>query len=541
MHFAILTERFCMVIHKHGLICGILLSFAVGVSAAAPAAPQQLPPLPPGGMPMPSEEEMNAFLNLIESLPPEQVDELARIGEQIEQQMREQGVDLFGTPPQAPVEPASPVPAEKEVVAEHEELKDTKKEEKQEIKSITFGEKHKETIKQLLTSIIEHITSMRQKAASDEVVLDRINTHKKELDDLLFHIHTLNQEKHIKHFTEHEFKPLFETLQEFDTVLSRHEPFFHVEEPETEPASRGLDRAARLVRDRSKKALDSILVHIEKTLTDYAFIDDATGLVKKYEPEALRLKQEREQKAQQALKDQQEHIDKQQRSPVTPRSAQHTGGNQSYQRYDEGASYTPGYTHANRHTQSAPRYGSGRSEERMPSQSAERPPAPSTPSEQKSTAPSKSSAPARPGADDIVKEVKDALDDLDGLFKQHATHQALGQVLSTGYLTSDNATTPFNNTAYTPLFTFAYNVHHSADRHARKLDKELKKASEKARKEYRKQVRDAFDAFDKKHGQWYSKAKGLSLSTVHADKKAHVQPIQDFINAYEELEKKLKL
>jgi hypothetical protein len=335
-------------------IVSLYMSLTVcALSAQIPAgnfAPGTMPELPPL-----SQEEMKILDEIFENLDPETLDALAKIGEEYIQEELKQGRDPFAifnqpeqsTPPAQAVKPVQPVAPEQPVVTN------------------IVDSKTVEQLRDLLRNLRNHIISVRQRAESSRHAQQKLAAWKYTLDDIVYYTHVLAQEKLIKYLADKDFEQLLRTFRTLDQELAFLEPMFQVREinieEETPYSALGLtptatvqdiqsayqtvlektkpdgikkalaDKPADVVQDELKKAsqersvanqayaalmaqeqayqaLDNMLESFNKAVYTNKMIDDIKNLLKRYEPEALKIKEDQEKRESAARKEQEELI-----------------------------------------------------------------------------------------------------------------------------------------------------------------------------------------------------------------------------------------
>lgn len=241
----------------------------------------------PGGMsmgqggliPQPTEEEMRYIMEeFLPSLSDEELEELAKIGQEIMDTAEKEGIPLW-----KPQEPATnkPAPATPVTVSQKEILKEqpvTKK-------------AAPNAAKKRLIHLITIIDSIRQKASSDQELEDDFSPLDKQINSLLYYLHVLNDEKLITFLIDKEFSELNEHLKElrYDLEVLNNKfiiPAQKIHQTKKEEA---------LHNDMIKKAetiLKEIMQRFQKAFKQEAIIVEIEALLKKYEPEALKTKKE---------------------------------------------------------------------------------------------------------------------------------------------------------------------------------------------------------------------------------------------------------
>lgn len=253
-------------------------------------------PLAPQGnamLPMPSEEEMKEIQKFLDTLSPEELDELAKIGEEIIQTAEKEGRPLFG-----PAPTTQPVPKPVKSVATTHTVKETNQEKP---KERVLSSKEKSRIQRILSGLVDVIASIRQKATSDETLLQLLAPLNTSLNDLTYYLNVVNYSKHLVHLTDTEFTPLNDNLRKLYEQLEELDSELYV--PEVKVDKKQTSDEIKKQRQQVKKAaqlLQKFVSIIETTTKQKHVVTDLERLVKKYEPEALKIKQEQEEKEKKA-------------------------------------------------------------------------------------------------------------------------------------------------------------------------------------------------------------------------------------------------
>lgn len=252
-------------------------------------------PTGPGGamLPMPSEQEMQEIQKFLDTLSPEELDELAKIGEEIIQTAEKEGRPLFGPAPEAQPTP-KPV---RSTSTSHA----VKEKEPQKPKARILSTREKSRIQRILSGLVETIASIRQKSTSDETLLQLLAPLNTALNDFTYYLNVVNYSKHLVHLTDKEFTPLndnlrklYEQIEEIDSEL---------EVPEIEMSKKQTSDDIKKQRKKIKNAaklLSKFVSIIETSTKQKHVLTDLERLVKKYEPEALKIKKEQEEKERKA-------------------------------------------------------------------------------------------------------------------------------------------------------------------------------------------------------------------------------------------------
>lgn len=321
--YSLCNRRFAMI--KVRFLSLLFLSFLFGATlySDAPGNPFAGGPGAGGLLPMPSKEEMEEIEKFLSTLSESELQELAQIGEEIIKTAEQEGVPVFGPPPSQPS--PQPIPQTKEAP------KETSQPEK------SVSENEKKGFKKILDSLIKTIDSIRQKSTGEEELNDKLSPFDKQLNTLLYYLHVVNDEKIIKHIMGKDFDTLRSSVKTLSTKLSQKDKEFIVPEfPLIKGKKSSVEK--KTYREKIKKAekvLEDIIDIFEKSFQQNKLIDELEKVIKKYEPEALKVKKEQEEKEKQA----QDYV---KRIPTTNTGAS-KGYSPSYGDYNS-ASYGPHYS-----------------------------------------------------------------------------------------------------------------------------------------------------------------------------------------------------
>ena len=255
-----------------------------------------MPPSMPGGgamLPMPSQQEMQEIQKFLDTLSPEELDELAKIGEEIIQTAEKEGRPLFGP---APDDKQKPQPSKPKTVTPT-----TKPQEQAKPKERVLSSKEKARIQRILSGLIESIASIRQKATSDEILLQLITPLNTTLNDLTYYLNVVNYSKHLVQLTSKEFTPLNDNLRKLYEQIDEIDSQLNVPEIEMSKKQSSDDlKKNRNEIKQAEKTINKFTSIIETTIKQKHVLMDLERLVKKYEPEALKIKKEQEEKEKKA-------------------------------------------------------------------------------------------------------------------------------------------------------------------------------------------------------------------------------------------------
>ncbi|MEX0940701.1 MAG: hypothetical protein WDZ41_05045 [Candidatus Babeliales bacterium] len=320
---------------------------------------------------MPNLEDLQ---KIFEELDEETLDALAKIGEEFIKEAEARGEDpfkLLGINEEELMKELEQLGDIKET-----ETPELPKPEPKEIEVPKIDVSQIKQAREILTSISEKIASIRQKALTDRRATAKIEPFDHLIDDLNYFILTLRQEKLLKYLTNKEFEKLYQALVTLEHELNYLEPYFSLPETDVEGeispyTMLGIIRDANwqevnkvyqqllmekdpqrvkkelqkegktpqeikaalaqvekeyeaisqaynkiLSSEQAYQALDKILDSLIRAATAQNIIEESKKLLQRYEPEALKIKEEQEKLEVKARKEQEEAIKR--RPPFTP-------------------------------------------------------------------------------------------------------------------------------------------------------------------------------------------------------------------------------
>ncbi len=241
--------------------------------------------------PKPSQEELDQINEFLSTLSPEEIDELTKLGEEIMREAEKNGIDFndFLTP-----EKSVPAPIQQ---------KPTK-----EIKQptvLTASTKDLKTTSKMLNDLTSYIDSITQKASCDSKLEEIIAPLYDQLSQLNYYIHVINDDTLISFLLEKEFVDLFNQLKNFTSTLENLDDDFDVEllqhEYQLMAPSAGNTSKTTKALNKAQTHLNSIVRYLIKTMTQDNLVKNIENLIKKYEPEALKVKENNKLKEQDAF------------------------------------------------------------------------------------------------------------------------------------------------------------------------------------------------------------------------------------------------
>ncbi len=248
--------------------------------------------MPQGGMfPYPTEQELREIEEFLSQLSPEELQELEKMGQQIIEEAEKNGVDLFAPPANMP---APQLPKKEETG----QPKQTKNEKRKELKT---SKNELSAIRNILTSLIEVVHSIRQKAATEPEFELSITPFNEPLNFLLYYLYLINDDAVAGYLKEKEFTGLYHHLTRISDELEGHNRNFDV--PDSLMIEATTKKARRHQKEQIKAAhhvLENILHCFRTAFSVDKINDQLKALLEKHEPELLKIKQGLEQKGKNA-------------------------------------------------------------------------------------------------------------------------------------------------------------------------------------------------------------------------------------------------
>ncbi len=272
------------IIKKLLFMLGLFISpVIVGFNGALPGGPGA------AMFDMPSPEEMQAIEEFLNTLSPEEIDQLAQLGEQIIKEAEAEGRPLFeGMPVPTPVvEKPLEVKKEAPVTNSTEKAKDDTKKKDQKI------------LKNIIISLIDILSDLRQKAATDEHYSKILHSVNADLDNFVYYLHVIKDSKHLANITEEEFTKLKNEVLNLELELGDRVENLVIPSILT---PNNMTRSEREARRKSIRKAEQVLNECEellkKAFTETLVLKDCEALLKKYEPHAIKIKDEQTKKSQ---------------------------------------------------------------------------------------------------------------------------------------------------------------------------------------------------------------------------------------------------
>ena len=320
------------------------------------------PALPPGM----TDEELKMFTEFIDSLDQETIDALTAIGEEIIKEADELGIDPFEyIELQAKMQQELDEQQKGKARGPQPEKAKVEKAVSTTVAPIAEAQ----TAQEVFAGIVKIIPVIMQKASSDINLSNEILPLKYRLDDLVFYFTKLSDPKMLNYLNDPSFASLIDTAKKFykqlvqlndqfapaefslegedpyeilnvsraatpDEIVRAYEKISKVTDPdmlelqlikagksdhdikaEVQKAQKKFDAINRAYdnlrsKEESKYLLDSILDAISTAIDINKVIEQARAVLQKYEPEALKLKQEQEKVEAEARKKQEAFIKK---------------------------------------------------------------------------------------------------------------------------------------------------------------------------------------------------------------------------------------
>lgn len=339
-----------------------------------PGAPGTIPDLPPL-----SEEELELFSQIFENMDEETLNALAKIGEDYIKEMEAQGKDpyeIFKEPMVQPTPPPMPKP-----------------EPTTPVKPIILMPPQKvDELRTMLKDIGFFLPSIQRKAESNRETAGMIKPWKYHVEDVVYFVHILEQEKLLRYLFDKDFDQLLIGIKQLHQALGSLEPRLSVPEVTLEsdrsyvvlgltPGASFIDvqnRYQQLLRDKSPmlikkqlagkspaeiskaleinedeidsinnayqmimskqeaiETLNTILDAFSTAIYTNNLIENAKKVLGRYEPDALKVKEEQEKREAAARKEQEEVIKR--RPVISPRYW--GGGDLDFGRRPSGGDY----------------------------------------------------------------------------------------------------------------------------------------------------------------------------------------------------------
>jgi len=366
-----------MKIFKYLFLVNIILSLSVplfaqqGAQPVGPAGRAVSDKPASGKMPPMTEDDLNEMVKVLETLDQDTLDSLAKIGEEYIKEMEAQGKDpfeeLFGIPgPQGEAETETEVSIPAPPIVEQKPI------EQIEIPKLCVEGKQ---CREMLKNIAEKIAAIRQKALENRRNADLLKPWHYHLDDIVYFAHTLAEDKLLKYVTDKEFEKLHKAYSQLNHELNHLEPLFVVRETTLEDinpyillgtttdaswqdvntayqklyaekhpekvkqtlkkegkpeavitekmtqAQKEFDELSNaynaiLQKEQAQQALNSILESFSRAIYVNNIILESKKVLEKYEPEALKLKEQEEALEKKARQEQDEALRR--RPPYSP-------------------------------------------------------------------------------------------------------------------------------------------------------------------------------------------------------------------------------
>jgi hypothetical protein len=328
--------------------------------------PGAFPGQPPGMPPM-SPEDLDAFVNMIESLPADVKDELTKTGEAIIKRAEELGEDPFELIAKAAEEGKDVFEYTDALIEQNGSdsgAAPTASEiEKEEPKAPVIDKRVITSTKELIENILDALNSFKEKIVGDTDKQNKARAFEFVIDDLIYYLEVLNDEKLLSILHRDEFAQLRDDLKTFHDEVTDFESQLIIEEYELEGinpyAKLGLpltatqeevveaykkqaaeldlgkkekqlraegkeeshvkqvlnelraqfselNSAYELIRNKeqSKYIFDNILRALSTATDTKKIIDEMKKIISIYEPETLKIKAEREKLEEAARKEQ---------------------------------------------------------------------------------------------------------------------------------------------------------------------------------------------------------------------------------------------
>ena len=240
-----------------------------------------------GLMAPPTEEELKQIEEFLQTLSEDELKELADIGKQIIETADQQGIPVFASDPKTqptPTKKPKPTP-EKKV-----DKTPTKIEEK---RIIPF--------KKIIKELIDSINEIRKKTATEEEFSDEIAIIDKNLNSLIYYLHVVDEKQILNHLLEKDFDTLRNNIESLTNQLEIYNNDFIIPSSVLLELENSKERTIHKKKlAKAKIILESIINLFTKSFTEDLLNEELEKVLKKYEPEALKIKTEEEEKQRRA-------------------------------------------------------------------------------------------------------------------------------------------------------------------------------------------------------------------------------------------------
>ena len=221
---------------------------------------------------MPSEEEMRQIEEFLQTLSPDELDQLAKLGEEIIKEAEADGRPLFAEPtPAAPVQPVEKPKKESEPVV---------------------SESQKIDLPALLISLLESIILIRQKASIDERYSLILTPLSSDIDTFIYYLYILQESMHLAHLYDAEFATLKTSFIKLESALSISANNLAIP-PLLAPMNMTKKEKAkrRQLINNAESMLTDITGLLTQALHAESMLKECEKLLKRYEPDALKIKE----------------------------------------------------------------------------------------------------------------------------------------------------------------------------------------------------------------------------------------------------------
>lgn len=247
---------------------------------------------------MPTPEQMAEIEDFLSKLSPEELDELAKLGEQIIKEAEAEGRPLFPNMP-IPQPPVAAAPRAPEAILP---VQDPTPATSQTTEKKIHKEKMEQSAKQNVIQLIEVIAVLRQKTETDERYLLHLHRITPSLDILVYYLHVMRDSKYIVHLADEEFLPLKNEIISLKNDLSSMVKTLIIPHAVIDKKLSKYEREERrnaiIIAERT---IYDCATRIEHSLVEKNLVQECEKLLKKYEPEAVKVKEEQARRAKLAL------------------------------------------------------------------------------------------------------------------------------------------------------------------------------------------------------------------------------------------------
>lgn len=238
----------------------------------------------------PTQQELEEVEKLLSTLSPEELDELTKLGEELIKTAEAEGRPLFGpapeefTKPTPTPDPVKPVPA-KPTAAE--------------VRESSIPKKQLSDLQKMLSDLVDALGSIRQKASSDEKLAQILEPITNQLNSLAYYLRTIAYSQHAARLTDKEFVPLKESLSKLGVAVEMINDTLIVEDTPSTLIKK--TDSQKMIFQQTQTTLTKFVDIISNACTQQNLLNDLEAFMKKYEPEALEIKNKQDKQDKDAI------------------------------------------------------------------------------------------------------------------------------------------------------------------------------------------------------------------------------------------------